>query len=231
MKCLTEEHERAIGLRRLGKSIGEISSIMGRPKSSISVWVRGVELKKEHKARLVSMNPIKNYSYERVKQGAKANADRCREIRKEYQEQGKLLLKHGTDFVAGIMLFWAEGSKSRNQLRFSNTDPNMLGFFVKFLRRFFEIDIGEVTLSVSCYLNNGLSLKDIEDFWIETLSLHGAKIGKAQVLGKRKTSGIKKNIHVYGICQICVCRTDIVQKIKGAIQGYIGLDSEAWLDK
>jgi len=37
--------------------------------------------------------------------------------------------------AAGSMLYWAEGDKARNQARLSNSDPELLRFFVDFLRR------------------------------------------------------------------------------------------------
>ena len=37
------------------------------------------------------------------------------------------------------MLYWAEGSKSRNAVQFVNSDPAMVAFFGKFLRDFYEV--------------------------------------------------------------------------------------------
>ena len=34
------------------------------------------------------------------------------------------------------MLYWAEGSKRRNCVEFTNSDPDMMRRFVKFLRRY-----------------------------------------------------------------------------------------------
>ena len=48
------------------------------------------------------------------------------------------------------MLYWAEGAKARNSVRFSNSDPEMLRFFLAFLRRYFSI--GDAVVRVTCNL-------------------------------------------------------------------------------
>jgi len=37
------------------------------------------------------------------------------------------------------MLYWAEGSKERNSVIVSNSDPELIGFFARFLREQFEV--------------------------------------------------------------------------------------------
>jgi hypothetical protein len=37
------------------------------------------------------------------------------------------------------MLYWAEGGKTRNDIRFSNGDVELLKFFLNFLRKYFNI--------------------------------------------------------------------------------------------
>lgn len=34
--------------------------------------------------------------------------------------------------LAGCMLYWAEGAKSRNTIEFANSDPNMVRLFCRF---------------------------------------------------------------------------------------------------
>jgi hypothetical protein len=47
------------------------------------------------------------------------------------QEEGRALARRGERlFLAGCMLYWAEGGQDRNQVRFSNSDPEMIRVFV-----------------------------------------------------------------------------------------------------
>jgi hypothetical protein len=51
-----------------------------------------------------------------------------------YQAEGRNAARLGDPLhLAGCMLFWAEGSKRRNVIHFTNSDPRMLVFFRAFL--------------------------------------------------------------------------------------------------
>jgi hypothetical protein len=39
-------------------------------------------------------------------------------------------------FVAGVVMYWAEGSKTRNDLSLTNSDPGALGLFISWIRAF-----------------------------------------------------------------------------------------------
>jgi hypothetical protein len=52
----------------------------------------------------------------------------------------------------GCMLYWAEGSRSRNQLAFTNADPEMVDLFVHFLRRCYGVDDERIGLRVNVHL-------------------------------------------------------------------------------
>jgi hypothetical protein len=47
------------------------------------------------------------------------------------------------------MLYWADGEKDRNTLRFYNSDPETVRLFVSFLRYF---DLRDEEIKITCYL-------------------------------------------------------------------------------
>ena len=59
--------------------------------------------------------------------------------------------------MAGCMLYWAEGAKERNVVKFANSDVAMIRFFVHFLRRCFGVRSSDFRLRLNVYTNNGLS--------------------------------------------------------------------------
>ena len=69
------------------------------------------------------------------------------------------------------MLYWAEGSKTRNVVALTNSDPEMLRAFLSFLRGPGGVQDERIALAVNCHLNNGLSLAEIEAWWLATLGL------------------------------------------------------------
>ena len=100
-------------------------------------------------------------------------------------------------------------------------------FFKTFLDSYFDIDVEEYGVCVNCYLNNGLSKKEVESYWLEVFSLAVSCLKKST--WKKGDRGIRKNTHPYGVCTLRLCRTDIAQHIFGAIQEYGYCIKPEWL--
>jgi transcriptional regulator with XRE-family HTH domain len=121
----TKERELARELRRRRRlPIKQIARLVGVAPSSVSVWVRDVPLTARQADALRRLNP----AYNRQLRGATRNAERGRERRRAYQEEGQAIAKRGDALhVAGVMLYWAEGDKSsKNCARISNSDAEVL---------------------------------------------------------------------------------------------------------
>jgi hypothetical protein len=69
------------------------------------------------------------------------------------------------------MLYWAEGSKNRNTVIFANSDPVMMEVFARFLRECFSLTPEDLTFTLNVYTNNGMSIDEVELFWMELLGL------------------------------------------------------------
>jgi len=134
--------------------------------------------------------------------------------------------------MAGCMLYWAEGSKDRNQLHFANSDPNMMRFFWRFLCKALNVKPADATLRLNVYTTNGLTLRAIEDYWLIELDLPRSCL-RSHTLNHTPTSssGKKKNRLPYGVCSLRILRsTPLIQHIYGAIQEYAGFEEPRWLD-
>ena len=128
------------------------------------------------------------------------------------------------------IMYWAEGSKARCTVGLANTDVEMLKMFVNFLKNQFEVDRDSFILKVQWYSDNGVNLKEIKEYWSQKLDLPLTCLRKCQVDNISKYSQKKrKNKYPYGTCTVGVHRTDIVQKIYGAIQEIGKFDRENWL--
>ena len=122
--------------------------------------------------------------------------------------------------MAGCLLYWAEGSKDRNTMHFANSDINMVRFFCQFLRESLGVRSGEMTVRLNVYTGNGLSVRAIEDHWLDALDLPRTAL-RGHTLNHTPTSssGKKKNRLPCGVCYFTVLKsTRIVQHIYGAIQ-------------
>ena len=128
------------------------------------------------------------------------------------------------------MLYWAEGTKCRNQVRFCNSDPEMVRFFVCFLRRYFDLRAEEIRVTCHLYADHRERQREIERFWLKTLQLPETSLSKSLVNVYSKHSQRKRrNMLPYGTCRVVVSRTAVVQSIYGAIQEYAGLRRDEWL--
>ena len=214
--------------RDRGLPIKEIARQVGVAPSSVSVWVRDVPLTPEQLEALRQMNP----AYNRQLRGANRNAERGRDRRRRYQETGRAAARQREPlFIAGAMLYWAEGDKrSRNAARISNSDPELLRLFVRFLRVHF--DVPDEKLRVTCHLfaDHIQRQVEIEQHWLNVVELPRAFLNKSFVNVYSKYSQKKRrNKLPYGTCRVTVHSTEVVQSIYGAIQEYGGFERPEWL--
>ena len=128
------------------------------------------------------------------------------------------------------MIYWGEGSKRRNSAQLTNSDPDMLSCFVTFLQRCYAVPPEKFCLSVNCYVNNGLTLDEIESYWLDRLGLPPTCLRAATVNKPSGASQLKRNTLLYGTARVSVHSTFVVQSIYGAIQEYAGIDRPEWLD-
>ena len=227
MKAIEREQARRLR-REEGMAIGAIARQLGVSKSSVSLWVRDVELAPDQERALLAKNPARNGQL----LGMRVRRERCRELRVAAQEHGReLARRRDPDFIGGCLLYWGEGSKSRNVAQLANSDADLLATFLAFLRSCYAVSDDHVAFSVNCFLGNGLSLGEIEGWWLERLALPATCLRKAVVNRPSSASKrLKGNVLPYGTGRISVHSTFIVQSIYGAIQEHAGIERPEWLD-
>jgi hypothetical protein len=199
--------------------------------SSVFVWTRDIALTPEQRAANLR-GPAGPLNGEAQRRRGLAWSRRCRTRRSEYQQQGRLRARDRDPLhLAGCMLYWAEGSKSRNAVVFANSDRSMLVLFRRFLTESLEVDVEAIRLRLNAYTTNGLTISDIETYWLEWLELPRTCLQKHSLNHlPTSSSGRAKNKLPYGVCTLKVNSTSHVQHIYGAIQEYGGFDEPAWLD-
>jgi transcriptional regulator with XRE-family HTH domain len=211
----------------LGLSIKKIADILNVSKGSVSLWVRDIELSEEQKQKLSLNNP----AYNKQCLGAKVRKLECEKIRLEYQNQGKLLAKSASPlFVMGCMLYWAEGSKRKNSITFCNSDVSMMKIFMKFLREELKVQNEDIKLSFNAYLSNGINFDHIKKYWLNNLNLNENSLNKCQINNTPISSKkYKTNNLPYGCATVMVHKTELVQKIFGAIQHFGDIEVGKWI--
>lgn len=211
MKAKKKERIEARKLRKRGFSLNAIASKLIVSKSTVSQWVRDIQLTHKQKRELLSRSaPF----------AAKKNAQARQSRIKKHQEAGRELAieKSGiASFIAGTMLYWAEGTKSKNQVDFTNSDLSMVKFFVKYLKVYFKVPNEKISIQINCY-TDVFDLAEIESHWIKELNLPRTCLRKSTVNHRPASSKQTKRRKLpYGVCKLRVNSTEILHKIYGAI--------------
>jgi hypothetical protein len=222
------EQARARELRSRGMPYKRIADALGVSPASVYAWTTHIELTPAQKDENLR-GPSGPLNPERIRRAAASWAARCRKRRRVCQDDGRATARQG-DLLhqADCMLYWAEGAKSRCAIGFSNSDPRMVLLF----RRFLTDSLGReaIRLSLNVYTNNGLSIEEIERYWLDLLGLPTSSLRK-HMLNHMPTSssGRAKNKLPYGVCSLRVHNSWMLQHIYGAIQEYGGFEEPAWL--
>src|SRR5579864_71538 len=183
----TEERRRAREMRAEGCSVKEIAATLGVSRASASVWVRDVPLGPEQRAALIYRSRLGPVVAGELK------AARAREVRRQYQDEGRRLAREGDGaYAAGCMLYWAEGAKARNAVQVVNADPELLALFADFLRAHFDVRSEQMTLSCNLFADHVERQREIEDYWLARIRLPRESLRKSRVNAYSKYSEKKR---------------------------------------
>jgi len=213
--------------RRLRKeevlSITKIADNLHVSKSSVSLWVRNIELTEEQKQRLLDLNPCHDPNLNGM-------AKKHKKIRIEYQKEGikdAEKWKNEPLHMAGCMLYWAEGSKHRSELALSNSDPYLIRVFKNFLIHYYEVPESKIFLHISCH--DSKRKEEIENFWLSFLSLPRDSLNKTTIFNTSKhNTGNRLNILTNGICKMRTYNVELAQRVFGSIQYYADFRRNEW---
>lgn len=96
--------------------------------------------------------------------------------------------------LAGVMLYWGEGTKSGNSVVLSNSDPLMIGVFMKFLRVICGISENRLRALLHLYEDQNEVL--VKKYWSEVTKIPIKQFSKSFV--HKKKPGSYKRISRYG---------------------------------
>lgn len=164
-------YKKVIELRKREYSYTEIKKETGLAKSTIQNWLTyaGLTITKEH-LEIQSRKRIENYYSTGVLASSIVRA-KNKELRIQLFIQK--VKKYFSDpfFVAGVMLYEAEGSKGENNC-FSNSDFRLILTYVKFIEKYFSLD-RNINMSFRLYIHETRKedLERIKNFWAKKISI------------------------------------------------------------
>lgn len=173
-----------IALRVQGLSLLEISRITGLSKSTISNWCRDITLTIEQIDSLHEKMIKAGHGGRLI--GARMNRKKKEQMLVKCREwaQGMLIKMSNREFfVAGIGIYWGEGSKSIDgNFSFVNSDPKMILFMIKWLKRFFDVKDSDLSIRLSINEIYIQYQENILNYWSNLLELPKSAFKKTIVI-------------------------------------------------
>ena len=216
-----EKRIQALKLRRLGKSIGSIAQELGVSKSTSSHWCMGIKLTKQQKETL-TRNAIKAGSSGRLV-GAEMNKRKKQERIEIHDRTGLTKIGKITSrelLIAGIALYWAEGSKTdRSQLSLVNSDPILIYFMYQWFQKIFNIPKKDFLPRVSINEIHRPRIEKVTRFWAQLLKLPLSQFRNTSFI-KAKQKKVYENYDLYyGVLSLRIRKsTDLKYQIRGLIK-------------
>lgn len=201
--------QKAIELRKLGKSYNEINKILNIPKSTLSDWFSKVQWSNKIKEKLIE-NTLETHRKRLViMNNARINIlnTHYNKARREAFNELKLL-KSNPLFMFGLALYWGEGDKvTKYQLRLTNSDPEIIRTFKIFLDKFCNGKKEKIWAGLLIYPD--LDSETCINYWSKTIDLDKKHFTKSTIIkGKHK-----KNRLNYGICILGISSRFLKEKM------------------
>ncbi|MBI2024507.1 MAG: hypothetical protein HYT03_00230 [Candidatus Harrisonbacteria bacterium] len=211
MKQRIADRNLAIQLRREGKSYNEIRSvILNLAKSTLSGWLRNIDLSEEQMKKLEKRI---NNKLEKARFAA-AKTNRAKRLLREvqiYRESTKEFPKFVQSplFLIGLTMYWAEGSKRSNAIDLINSEPHVIKLMIKWFNKFLNIPLEKMKFRL--YTHKQFAKENLENFWANELRVNISQFKKT--IYKPSNHNFKKRPDYKGCLRIMTGSVDKFRKI------------------
>ncbi len=165
-------------LRKKGYSLGQIHEKTHVPKTTIRSWIKDILLSA---AQVSTLSQRTQYALQKGRARAQLQKRKTRLQKEQYliqkaSEQIGQLTKREV-LLAGIALYWGEGFKNAHERRlgFCNSDPEMILFYLAFLRESLGIAKKDIVARVSINASYAARTKEIEEYWSKITKIPSAQ--------------------------------------------------------
>ena len=210
--------KQAINYRKRGFSYNMIGQEIGVSKSTLSDWLSKIPFSPNKKV-------IKRISLARQKSSLFKHTQKMREITimKDVAEKelGKIT---GRDlWLLGIGLYSGEGSKSGEQVRFANSDPEMIKIAMMWFRKVCHLENKNINPFVHIYPDN--NVKKTLNYWSKITRIPKKQFGKTYIDRRTNKLQAKRKTLPYGTLHLRIksCgEKEFGRRLHRRIMGWIG---------
>lgn len=193
-----EKSELGRDMRREGLSYGEIRELIDVKKSTLATWCRDVRLSAgQIQAIRIRRTPLPGMNLQR--KPYTTQRPRRREI-ELIREQSLLEAEHLVDqpfWVAGVSMYWGEGSKATRKLSMANADPAALRMFKKWSTKYLPPNDGW-RARLNLHADNDEPAA--REWWSSQVDVDLGDFTKTYI--KPDGPGHRKNHLPYGVCTL-----------------------------
>ena len=215
------ERIKARELRKKGISVAQIAKSLHISKSSASLWVRDIILSLDQLEKLRQQN-IKGGEKGRILGALKQKHDRLKRIKIGIEKGGKIFPKLTLRelFIAGIALYWAEGTKKSCEVVICNSDPKLIQFMIQWLKKCFRIPIERIHCVVGINEIHRNRENIVKSYWSKTTRIPITQFTKTS-FKKVKNKKVYENFdNHYGTLAIKLAQpAQLYYDIMGFIEG------------
>jgi len=203
-----KDKQKAIVMRKKGMSYSQIKNKLKISKSTLSGWLYNMPLSEKRIKELRDFSPIRIEKYRNT-----MRKKREEKFKKAYevisQKIGKLTKRE--IFLSGLFLYWAEGGKTKNGTTcLTNTNPDMLKFFINWLKIF---NIPKEKLRPHLHLYSDMNIKKQEKYWSKELGIPLKQFKKSYIKKSLSSAITYKNGFGQGTCTVSVYLTDLTAQV------------------
>lgn len=217
--------QKAIELRKQGKTYSEILKVIPVAKSTLSDWLKSVSLGFVQKQRITQKK------IEAQMKGAKARHDQ-RVEKQNYLIQNAqneiLKISNRELWLIGVALYWAEGTKEKESrpgcgVSFSNSDPEMIRLFIKWLKECVHVSSENISADIYIHESHKATIDLVIKKWSDILHVPRSffkhiYFKKNKIQTKRKNTGV---LYI-GLLRVNIrASSDLNRKITGWIKGIL----------
>jgi len=200
-------------MRMEGKSYSDILDKVRVSKSTLSRWLQEIPLSPD---AIKKLNSVKIMKIERYRNTM--NRQREEKLRNYYENAKNTIfpLSPKELYIAGLFLYWGEGSKTvRHTVSINNTDPSVLQFTIKWYLQSLKITRNKIKVMLHLYSDMNKNKEMI--YWSKIL-----KIPLNQFLNpyikQSLRSGLNQKSFGHGTCGLMVYDTVVKEKILMALK-------------
>lgn len=207
--------ELAIELRGFGLSYNEIAAIVPVSRGTLSLWCRDVVMSAEQSARLREKRPQLEVRRAVGARRRRATAERTTAL-KEHARMEARALRSDSFWVAGVIAYWCEGGKRVNEIRFANSDPDLVTLFIAWSRRYLDVAVED--FGAKLHLHTGQDESERKNYWSDLTGIPAWRFGKTYI--KQEGTGHRKNVLYQGTITIRIARSGgMLTRVLGWIDG------------